>query len=289
MVTLQVHLGVQLGVPTGDRPEPCVVGGCTAWSGAHPVGVACFASESDTREETSDQMTAEKRSGSVSHFVDLARTVVPPMHPAGRPFVLGAAAATMALRRLSRPAGLGGAVLTALIAWFFREPRRVTPSRAGIAVAPADGTVSTVAVAAPPAELGMGAGQVPRVSVFLSVFDVHVQRAPVTGEVLRAVYRPGRFLSADLDKASEDNERNSLLLRTVDGHDVAVVQIAGLVARRIVCQVGEGDKVAAGASYGLIRFGSRVDLYVPPSSRVLVEPGQRTIGGETVLAELPEG
>jgi len=127
-----------------------------------------------------------------------------------------------------------------------------------------------------------------RVSVFLSVFDVHVQRAPVTGEVLRAAYRPGAFLSADLDKASEDNERNSVLLRAVDGHEVVVTQIAGLVARRIVCQVAEGDKVTAGATYGLIRFGSRVDLYLPPGSRVLVEQGQRTIGGETVLAELPD-
>jgi phosphatidylserine decarboxylase len=231
-------------------------------------------------------MTAEKPSGTVAHIVQLARDVVPPMHPAGRPFVLGAAAASLVLRRLSRRAGLLGTLLTALLAWFFREPRRVTPGRAGIAVAPADGTVAQVVAAVPPAELGLGAGELTRISVFLSVFDVHVQRAPVTGEVVRAAYRPGAFLSADLDKASADNERNSLLLRDVDGHEVVVTQIAGLVARRIVCQVAQGDKVAAGATYGLIRFGSRVDLYVPRGSRVLVEPGQRTIGGETVLAEL---
>ena len=126
-----------------------------------------------------------------------------------------------------------------------------------------------------------------RISVFLSVFDVHVQRAPANGVIERIAYRPGKFLSADLDKASEDNERNSLLLRTEDGHELVVVQIAGLVARRIVCQVAEGDKVSAGQTYGLIRFGSRVDLYLPPGSRVLVNRGQRTIGGETVLAELP--
>jgi phosphatidylserine decarboxylase len=211
---------------------------------------------------------------------------VPPMHPAGRPFVLGAAAGTWLLRRWSRRAGLLGALVGVFFAWFFREPRRVTPQRAGIAVAPADGTVAQVAGAVAPAELGLGGGEMLRISVFLSVFDVHVQRAPVGGEVTRVAYRPGAFLSADLDKASEDNERNSVLLRTAEGHEVAVVQIAGLVARRIVCQVAEGNKVRAGQTYGLIRFGSRVDLYVPAGSRVLVEVGQRTIGGETVLAEL---
>lgn len=222
----------------------------------------------------------------IAHAVRLARGMLPPMHPAGRPFVLGAAAASLILRGRARRTGF---LLTATIAWFFREPVRVTPTRAGITVAPADGTVYQVAAAIPPAELGLGAGEWTRVSVFLSVFDVHVQRAPVTGEVVRVAYRPGAFLSADLDKASEDNERNSVLLRAVDGHEVVVVQIAGLVARRIVCQVAEGDKVTAGSTYGLIRFGSRVDLYLPPASRVLVDQGQRTIGGETVIAELPDG
>lgn len=233
------------------------------------------------------QANERPTSGGVAHVIELARGIVPPMHPAGRPFVLGAAAATLAIRRLSRRGGLGAALLTGAIAWFFREPRRITPQRPGIAVAPADGTVSQVMRAAPPPELDLGATEMVRVSVFLSVFDVHVQRVPVTGEVVRAAYRPGAFLSADLDKASDDNERNSLLLRDVDGHDLVVVQIAGLVARRILCEVAEGDKVVAGATYGLIRFGSRVDLYVPVGSRVLVEAGQRTIGGETVLAELP--
>jgi len=214
---------------------------------------------------------------------------VPPMHPAGRPFVLGGALATLLIRRLSRRAGVVSGLLTAAVAWFFREPKRTLPTRPGVAVAPADGTVSHVVAAAAPPELGLGDRELTRISVFLSVFDVHVQRAPATGVVRRAEYRPGKFLSADLDKASDDNERNSLLLATEDGHELVVVQIAGLIARRIVCQVGEGDKVAAGATYGLIRFGSRVDLYVPAGSRVLVEPGQRTIGGETVLAELPEG
>src|SRR5882757_10409583 len=138
------------------------------------------------------------------------------------------------------------------------------------------------------AELGLGTAPMTRISVFLSVFDVHVQWLPVDGEIHAIHYRPGKFLSADLDKASEDNERNSMWLVTPAGQDVVVVQIAGLVARRIVCSIAEGDKATAGATYGLIRFGSRVDTYLPAGSRVLVEPGQRTIGGETVVAELPE-
>jgi phosphatidylserine decarboxylase len=229
-----------------------------------------------------------RAAGRLAHLIALTRSVVPPMHPAGRPFVLGAAATTLLIRRLSRRLGLVSAVLTGLVAWFFREPKRVTPSRSNIVVAAADGTVAQVVLAEPPAELALEPGRDwLRISVFLSVFDVHVQRVPVAGEIVRAEYRPGAFLSADLDKASEDNERNSLLLATPEGHEVAVVQIAGLVARRIVCQVAAGDKVRAGDTYGLIRFGSRVDVYVPADARALVEPGQRTIGGETVLAELP--
>jgi phosphatidylserine decarboxylase len=222
----------------------------------------------------------------VAHFVELARGIVPPMNPAGRPFVVAAVALTLVLRRIYRPLGAVGALLTGWTAWFFREPKRVTPSRAGVVVSAADGTVSTVAEVMPPPELELGDTPMLRVSVFLSVFDVHVQRNPVSGEVERKIYHPGKFLSADLDKASEENERNTVLLRTAEGRQVVVVQIAGLVARRIVCHIDEGDKVEAGATYGLIRFGSRVDTYVPLGSRVLVEPGQKTIGGETVLAEL---
>lgn len=231
-------------------------------------------------------MNADRRSDiQSSHLLELVRQTVPPMHPAGRPFVIAGAVATILLRRLWRPLGLPMGLLTGWCAWFFREPRRVTPRRPGVVVAPADGTVSQVVRAVPPAELGLGAEPMLRISVFLSVFDVHVQRLPVDGEIRRISYRPGKFLSADLDKASEDNERNSMLLRTTDGRDVVVVQIAGLVARRIVCSVAEGDKAVAGATYGLIRFGSRVDTYVPPGGRVLVESGQHTIGGETVLVE----
>jgi phosphatidylserine decarboxylase len=227
-------------------------------------------------------------SGRLAHIVALTRSVVPPMHPAGRPFVAGAAATTFLARKLSRRLGLLGFVLTGAIAWFFREPKRVTPSRSGVVVAAADGAVAQVGLATPPAELGLGDRELLRISVFLSVFDVHAQRLPVSGVVERVEYKAGKFLSADLDKASEDNERNSLLLSTPDGHQVVVTQIAGLIARRIVCQVAAGEKAQAGDTYGLIRFGSRVDVYVPATARLMVEPGQRTIGGETVLAELPE-
>ncbi|MGI9064194.1 MAG: phosphatidylserine decarboxylase [Pseudonocardiaceae bacterium] len=224
---------------------------------------------------------------SPSHLATLVRHTVPPMHPAGRPFVLAGAVATLLLRRTSRPAGALGAVATAAVACFFREPRRVPPTRSGVVVAAADGTVSTVGEASPPAELGLGTAPRPRVAVFLSMLDVHVQRMPVDGDVLRIAYRPGAFLSADLDKAGDVNERNSVLLRSSAGHEVTVVQIAGLVARRIVCSVREGDVVHAGETFGLIRFGSRVEVYLPAGTDVVVRPGQRTIGGETVLGTLP--
>jgi len=223
----------------------------------------------------------------LGHFAALIRRSIPPMHPGGRPIVAGVAGTALLARAVTGRGTLLGALVTAGIAAFFREPARVTPLRAGIVVAPADGLVSTVGEALPPPELGLTGGPATRISVFLSVLDVHVQRVPLDARVARLVHRPGLFLSADLDKASDDNERTSMLLEGSDGHQLAVVQIAGLLARRIVCQVREGDEVAAGQTYGLIRFGSRVDTYLPAGSRVLVEPGQRTIGGETVIAELP--
>jgi phosphatidylserine decarboxylase len=227
--------------------------------------------------------------GFLAHLFSLVRETTPPMHPAGRPFVLAGAAATLLVRRVPVLRALWPlpAVLTGWCAWFFRVPRRVAPTRTGVVVAPADGTVSAATVAAPPAELALSEQKMLRVSIFLTVLDVHVQRIPVAGEVEKVHYRPGKFLSADLDKASEDNERNTVLIRTENGTRIPVVQIAGLVARRIVCSAREGERVAVGANYGLIRFGSRVDTYLPQGSRVLVEPGQRTVGGETVLAELP--
>ena len=230
--------------------------------------------------------STETPASGLGHILGLVRSSVPPMHPGGRPIVAGVGVAALLARALTGRGTLLGLAATAAVAAFFREPTRVTPDRPGALVAPADGTVALVDEAPPPAELGLPDTALPRVSVFLSVLDVHVQRIPCDGRVERVVYRPGKFLSADLDKASEDNERNSLLLRAADGYQVGVVQIAGLLARRIICEVGEGAEVAAGETYGLIRFGSRVDTYLPAGTRVLVAPGQRTIGGETVLAEL---
>lgn len=223
----------------------------------------------------------------LSHVVALARATIPPMHRAGRPIVTAVGAAALAMRALTGRGGVAGLLATAGVAAFFREPRRVTPRRAGIVVAPADGTVSAVTDASPPSELGLAAPPGPRVSVFLSIFDVHVQRIPVDATVVRIAYRPGTFVSADLEAASDANQRNSVHLRSTEGHDLAVVQIAGQVARRIVCGLSEGAEVAAGETYGLIRFGSRVDTYLPAGSQVLVELGQRTVGGETVLGQLP--
>lgn len=239
----------------------------------------------------------DQSAGRVRHLVQLARTTVPPLHPAGRPIVLGAAAAALGsrqvlrlfgLRRAGRVAGSLGAVATAGSAAFFRSPRRVTPTYApGLVVAPADGIVSLLEEASPPPELDIDPTPRTRVSIFLSIFDVHVQRIPTDGVVTRIAYRPGAFLSADLDKASADNERNSLLIEATVGGAVVVTQIAGLVARRIVSDAVRGAPVLAGATYGLIRFGSRVDTYLPPGSTVTVQVGQRTVGGETVLGTLP--
>jgi phosphatidylserine decarboxylase len=224
----------------------------------------------------------------LAHIAGLVRASIPPMHPGGLPVVACVAAVAALTRAVTGRGALLGLAATAGVAAFFRAPRRVPPQRAGVVVSPADGLVSTVGDALPPTELGLPPEPMPRVSVFLSVLDVHVQRIPADGKVLGLEYRAGTFLSADLDKASEDNERLGLVIRCADGgHVLAVMQIAGLLARRIVCDVHPGDEVAAGETYGLIRFGSRVDTYLPVGSRVLVSAGQRAIGGETVLAELP--
>ncbi|MCJ0902299.1 phosphatidylserine decarboxylase [Rhodococcus sp. SRB_17] len=222
----------------------------------------------------------------IGHLVDLVRHAIPPLHPAGLPFVLAplGVAALGRNRKWVRRAGLFSA---AACATFFRHPHRVPPNRIGVVVAPADGEVALVDNAVPPAELNLGSEPRPRVSIFLSVLDVHVQRAPVGGTVKTVVHQPGKFLSADLADASEVNERNSMLIETASGHDIAVVQIAGLLARRIVCYAGVGDVLPIGDTYGLIRFGSRVDTYFPAGTTLLVEPGQRTIGAETVIAQLP--
>lgn len=229
---------------------------------------------------------ADNPESELSRFVDLVRSTVPPMHPAGLPFVGGAlgVAAIGHRKRWVRAAGLAAA---AACAGFFRHPPRTPPSRRGVVVAPADGQVTLIDEAVPPAELNLSDEPLPRISIFLSLFDAHVQRAPVAGEVITVKHKPGQFLSADKAEASEDNERNSVWLRTADGHDVVAVQLAGLLARRIVCNTHPGAQLALGETYGLIRFGSRLDTYLPKGSVIEVEIGQRAIGGETVLAELP--
>jgi phosphatidylserine decarboxylase len=186
--------------------------------------------------------------------------------------------------RWVRRAGLAAAGANA---GFFRHPPRTPPSRPGLIVAPADGLVCLIEDSAPPPELGRSSQPVPRISIFLSLLDAHVQRAPVGGEVLAVEHRPGSFHSADLPAASQDNERNSVVIRTPEGHEVVVVQIAGLIARRIVCDVHPGETVKIGDTYGLIRFGSRLDTYLPAGSEILIESGQRSLAGETVLARLP--
>ena len=216
----------------------------------------------------------------------LVRSSVPPVHRAGLPFI-SASPAVAALGRRHRWLRRAGLAAAAANAGFFRHPPRTPPTRVGVVVAPADGLVCLIEQVAPPAELGLGVDPVPRISIFLSLLDAHVQRTPVGGEVLAVAHRPGSFHSADLAAASADNERNSVVIRTPEGQDVVVVQIAGLLARRIVCDVRAGDTVNIGDTYGLIRFGSRLDTYLPPGSEILIELGQRTLAGETVMARLP--
>ncbi|MDF3337629.1 phosphatidylserine decarboxylase [Mycolicibacterium septicum] len=216
----------------------------------------------------------------------LVRSSVPPMHSAGLPFV-GASLAVAALGRRHRWVRRAGLLAAGANAAFFRHPPRVAPTRPGVVVAPADGLVCLIEDAVPPAELGLSDTPRPRISIFLSVLDAHVQRAPIGGDVVAVQHRPGRFHSAELEAASEDNERNSVVIRTPEGTEVIAVQIAGLIARRIVCNAHVGDKLDIGETYGLIRFGSRLDTYLPAGSNLLVTRGQRTLAGETVLAELP--
>jgi phosphatidylserine decarboxylase len=218
--------------------------------------------------------------------IDSIRKQLVPIHPEGYPFIGGFALASLILFWLWGPLGWLATLATLWCAYFFRDPPRVTPVRDGIVVAPADGRVSQVGYAVPPQEIGLGERPLPRVSIFMSVFDCHVNRSPVSGRIERMVYRAGKFLSADLDKASEDNERNAFVIAADGGTRIAAIQIAGLVARRIVPFAREGETVGAGQRIGMIRFGSRVDVYLPEGTSVLVAEGQTAIAGETVLADL---
>jgi len=214
------------------------------------------------------------------------RAQLAPIHPEGYIFIGIFALVSLCLFVVWPPLGWIGTVLTLWCAYFFRDPARVTPVREGIIVAPADGRISRIASAVPPAELGLGPAPLMRISIFMSVFDCHVNRSPVGGRIERIAYHAGKFFNADLDKASEHNERNALVIATAGGARIAVVQIAGLIARRIVCQVREGAPIGAGERFGMIRFGSRLDVYLPDGVRPLVAEGQTATAGETVLADL---
>ena len=218
--------------------------------------------------------------------ISMMSTFVKPMHREGYKFVSAFALGTLVLFWLWDPLGWVGVGLTVWCYYFFRDPERVTPMREGLMISPADGVISLLEPAVPPQELGLGPQPMTRISVFMNVFNCHVNRAPIGGQISRIAYRPGKFFNASLDKASVDNERNALVITMADGRQIAVVQIAGLVARRILCEVREGQAIRTGERFGMIRFGSRLDIYLPEGVAPLVCLGQSTIAGETVLADL---
>lgn len=221
-----------------------------------------------------------------SDILDSVRTIIVPIHREGWRFVPVFAGVTVLAGWLWPPLLVPGGLLTAWCVYFFRNPDRITPSREGLVISPADGVVQMIQSAAPPPELGMAETPLTRVSIFMNVFNVHVNRIPADGAVTALSYRPGKFLNASLDKASEHNERQSVRMRTTDGRDLAFVQIAGLVARRILCGLSEDQAVKAGERFGMIRFGSRVDVYLPEGVSPLVCEGQIAVAGETVIADL---
>ena len=216
--------------------------------------------------------------------VSMLSTFVKPMHPEGRKFVAIATAITLVLFALWEPLGWIGTGLTVWVYYFFRDPERVTPDRAGVMVSPADGVVSLLEPATPPAELGLGDAPMTRISVFMSVFNCHVNRIPAAGRITAVAYHEGKFLNASLDKASSDNERNGIAVELSDGRKYGVVQIAGLVARRILCWSVVDEAMERGQRFGLIRFGSRLDIYLPEGAEPLVAIGQTMVAGETVIA-----
>lgn len=225
----------------------------------------------------------------------IRKTLFVPVHPAGLPFIAIFALVALILFKIKFCLGIFGFILMLWCVYFFRNPPRMTPVREGLIVSPADGLVQMIVEAPLPPELDdckgqdslCDAGKATRVSIFLNVFDVHINRVPADGEIKKVVYRPGKFFNANLDKASVDNERSTVLMK-LNGHSSSVVfvQIAGLIARRIICKLTAGQQVKAGNIYGLIRFGSRVDIFLPPGVSPLVSVGQRAVGGETVIADL---
>lgn len=223
-----------------------------------------------------------------NHCKDICNSIkngLTPIHPDGYKFIAIAAVASAVFFILSCTLGWIGVVLTLYVTYFFRDPERVTPHGDNLVISPADGLVQRIAQAVPPKELELGDSPLTRISIFLNVFDVHVNRVPVSGKVIAETYIPGRFFNAELDKASDENERQLITIENNKGR-FGLVQIAGLVARRILCELEKNQDVQAGERYGLIRFGSRVDVYLPQGAKIKVLEGQRSIGGETVLAEI---
>ena len=219
-------------------------------------------------------------------LLDSVADVFVPIHRDGHKFLGIGLGLSVLFFLIWSPIGWIFAILTAWIAYFFRDPDRITPLREGLVIAPSDGRIATIGRVAPPPELGLKGGERVRISIFLSLFDMHINRAPVAGRVTRSVYVPGAFLRASNEKASDDNERRALVIETPGGAEVAVLQIAGMISRRIVTFAGEGDTVGVGQRFGLIRFGSRVDVYLPEGQSPLVAVGQRMVAGETVIADL---
>ncbi len=218
--------------------------------------------------------------------MEVLTSIFAPIHREGHRFIAIFIAVTMVLFLIYDPLGWIGVLLTCWCAYFFRDPARITPERSGLVISPADGVVSAIVQVPPPVELDMSEPVMTRVSVFMNVFNCHVNRIPVDATISKIAYIPGLFFNASLDKASEDNERNALCLTTADGARLAVVQIAGLVARRIICWAGENQTLRAGERFGMIRFGSRVDVYLPEGVAPLVALGQTMVAGETVIADL---
>ncbi len=219
--------------------------------------------------------------------MDMLKIIAPPIHSEGWKFIGIFAAVTLVLFLFIEPLGWIGAGATLWCYYFFRDPERATPLREGLVISPADGKVCSVAPVAPPSTLGLGDEPRVRISIFMNVFNCHVNRLPIAGRITKIVYTPGKFLNASLDKASEDNERNALAVEIDGGYgDLGVVQIAGLVARRILCEVEEDRHLETGERFGMIRFGSRLDVYLPVGSASLVAVGQTAVAGETVIADL---